>query len=326
MWDTVGKTAPVFGAISSVAGWVTKNQILDELKKHNVTITQIADGIDVALASQNIVLPQAQEVDFRKVNHLFVPARKALKTDIVASGFLRTPGKLREQFAQNPWDLLDTPTPIALVDLNRSPDWIPVLFEWENQLYVGWQKRGMLKSTAGLEVHFEPAAWVPTVARDQPSDHVLGSIHDLIRNSKIIEQESKTKETQSSKAKPSSPRPPKPASEIPSATSKTPSSPKAATQSVAGPSQRSGAVKSFNPTRGYGFITPDDGGTDIFVHSSDVEQAGLATLTDGQRVSFEIGPGRNNKLKAVNLKLVHEKVASQKQSGSQIPNMSKPRK
>ena len=49
-----------------------------------------------------------------------------------------------------------------------------------------------------------------------------------------------------------------------------------------------GTVKWFNTTKGYGFIKPDDGGSDTFVHISAVERAGLSSLAEGQKVSFEI--------------------------------------
>ncbi|MAZ84972.1 cold-shock protein [Pseudohoeflea suaedae] len=50
----------------------------------------------------------------------------------------------------------------------------------------------------------------------------------------------------------------------------------------------SGTVKWFNTTKGYGFIQPDDGGNDVFVHISAVERAGLRSLNDGQKVNYEI--------------------------------------
>ena len=62
-----------------------------------------------------------------------------------------------------------------------------------------------------------------------------------------------------------------------------------------------GTVKWFNPAKGFGFIEPDDGGEDAFVHISAVEQAGLSTLQEGQKVNFEIQPGRNGKSSAENL-------------------------
>ena len=62
-----------------------------------------------------------------------------------------------------------------------------------------------------------------------------------------------------------------------------------------------GIVKWFNPAKGYGFIQPDDGSRDVFVHISAVEKSGLATLSDGQRVSFELVPGRDGKMAAENL-------------------------
>ncbi|MBI36478.1 MAG: cold-shock protein [Alphaproteobacteria bacterium] len=65
-----------------------------------------------------------------------------------------------------------------------------------------------------------------------------------------------------------------------------------------------GTVKWFNPTKGYGFIEPEDGSKDAFVHISAVERAGLTTLTEGQKVSFELEPGQNGKSSAENLSVV----------------------
>jgi len=65
-----------------------------------------------------------------------------------------------------------------------------------------------------------------------------------------------------------------------------------------------GTVKWFNPAKGFGFINPDDGGNDAFVHISAVERAGLNTLAEGQRVSYDLEPGKNGKSAAENLKLV----------------------
>jgi CspA family cold shock protein len=62
-----------------------------------------------------------------------------------------------------------------------------------------------------------------------------------------------------------------------------------------------GTVKWFNPTKGYGFIKPEDGSKDVFVHISAVERAGMNSLSEGQRVSFEVSMERG-KAAAVNLK------------------------
>jgi CspA family cold shock protein len=65
-----------------------------------------------------------------------------------------------------------------------------------------------------------------------------------------------------------------------------------------------GTVKFFNSEKGYGFIKPDDGGRDIFVHVTAVERAGLRTLTEGQRITFDIEPDKKGKgPKAVELKV-----------------------
>jgi CspA family cold shock protein len=64
-----------------------------------------------------------------------------------------------------------------------------------------------------------------------------------------------------------------------------------------------GKVKWFNTQKGYGFIAPDDGGADIFVHISALQQSGLTELRDGQAVEFQIEPGKGGKTAATKLKL-----------------------
>ena len=63
-----------------------------------------------------------------------------------------------------------------------------------------------------------------------------------------------------------------------------------------------GTVKFFIATKGFGFIAPQDGSKDVFVHISAVERAGLSTLTENQKVSFDLERGNNGKSSAVNLK------------------------
>jgi len=65
-----------------------------------------------------------------------------------------------------------------------------------------------------------------------------------------------------------------------------------------------GKVKFFNTTRGFGFIEPEDGSKDAFVHISAVERAGLPGLEEGQRVEYELQPGRDGKSSAEDLKLL----------------------
>ena len=64
-----------------------------------------------------------------------------------------------------------------------------------------------------------------------------------------------------------------------------------------------GTVKWFNPTKGYGFIQPADGGKDVFVHISAVERSGIDRLNEGATVEFEIVSGQGGKQAAENLKL-----------------------
>lgn len=62
-----------------------------------------------------------------------------------------------------------------------------------------------------------------------------------------------------------------------------------------------GTVKWFNAQKGYGFIQPDDGSKDVFVHISAVERAGMRSLNEGQKLSFDLERGQQGKTSAVNL-------------------------
>ena len=64
-----------------------------------------------------------------------------------------------------------------------------------------------------------------------------------------------------------------------------------------------GTVKFYNATKGFGFISPDQGGKDAFVHATALERAGLSGLADGQKVSYELERGRDGRESAVNLQL-----------------------
>jgi CspA family cold shock protein len=70
------------------------------------------------------------------------------------------------------------------------------------------------------------------------------------------------------------------------------------------PNMSFGTVKWFNTTKGYGFIHPEDGTADVFVHISDVERSGLGSLKEGQRIGYELMRGKNGKSNATNLKAV----------------------
>ncbi len=71
-----------------------------------------------------------------------------------------------------------------------------------------------------------------------------------------------------------------------------------------------GTVKWFNLAKGFGFIEPEDGSKDAFVHISSVERAGLMTLNEGQKVSYELQPGQNGNSPAENLKEVSDDDAA----------------
>ena len=67
-----------------------------------------------------------------------------------------------------------------------------------------------------------------------------------------------------------------------------------------------GTVKFFNDSKGYGFIAPDGGGNDAFVHISAVENSGMRTLSQNQRVSYDLQEDRRGKMAAVNLKAAED--------------------
>lgn len=75
-----------------------------------------------------------------------------------------------------------------------------------------------------------------------------------------------------------------------------------------------GTVKFFNESKGYGFIAPEGGGQDAFVHISAVEQSGMSTLRENQRVSYELEQDRRGKMAAVNLKDASDAGASGSES------------
>lgn len=70
-----------------------------------------------------------------------------------------------------------------------------------------------------------------------------------------------------------------------------------------------GKVKWFNPTKGFGFIQPDQGGSDVFVHVSALERAGISTLNENQRVSYELATNKG-KTSAANVKLIGAEAAA----------------
>jgi len=64
-----------------------------------------------------------------------------------------------------------------------------------------------------------------------------------------------------------------------------------------------GTVKFYNSTKGFGFITPDSGGKDAFVHVSALERAGISSLADGQKVTYDLERGRDGRESAINVQL-----------------------
>ena len=77
-----------------------------------------------------------------------------------------------------------------------------------------------------------------------------------------------------------------------------------------------GTVKFFNESKGYGFIAPDGGGNDAFVHISAVENSGMRTLRENQRVSYELQEDRRGKMAAVNIKQAEEATQDQPSAAS----------
>ena len=72
-----------------------------------------------------------------------------------------------------------------------------------------------------------------------------------------------------------------------------------------------GTVKFFNENKGYGFIQPDEGGNDAFVHITAVERSGMRTLCENQRVSYDLDPDRRGKMAATNLRGAEESASAE---------------
>ena len=80
-----------------------------------------------------------------------------------------------------------------------------------------------------------------------------------------------------------------------------------------------GTVKFFNESKGFGFIQPEGGGADAFVHISDVERSGMSTLRENQRISYDLQEDRRGKMAAVNLKAAEDST-SESASDEQAAN------
>jgi len=65
-----------------------------------------------------------------------------------------------------------------------------------------------------------------------------------------------------------------------------------------------GTVKWFNPAKGFGFVEPEDKGKDVFIHISALERAGISGLTEGQKIEYELGAGRDGRTSAEKVKLL----------------------
>lgn len=79
-----------------------------------------------------------------------------------------------------------------------------------------------------------------------------------------------------------------------------------------------GTVKFFNESKGYGFIAPESGGNDAFVHISAVENSGMRTLRENQRVSYDLEQDRRGKMAAVNLKDASDTASSESESAPEV--------
>lgn len=64
-----------------------------------------------------------------------------------------------------------------------------------------------------------------------------------------------------------------------------------------------GTVKWFNPGKGFGFVAPEDGGKDVFIHISALEKAGISGLAEGQKIEYQLAPGRDGRTSAENVRL-----------------------
>jgi hypothetical protein len=163
-----GGIASIYSAIASVGTGRFQDRILALLEEQKGELVRLNEHIHYAPMSAPIRTsePAAKGLDFRDVREILDPVQRAVGANIVASGLLPTPATLQEQLGINPWHCLDAVAPLQYATLDRGSDWVPLMFNHEGMNFLGWQKKGMLKSVLGVDFSDRAESWQPRMVRN----------------------------------------------------------------------------------------------------------------------------------------------------------------
>jgi hypothetical protein len=159
-----GSIGSVYSAISAIGTGTFQERVIELLEKQNQSLIRLSEGILYSPASHNVAFTsnskEREVADIHRIREMLVPVQKTLRSEILSSAIIYTPDKLREEFNLDPWNGLHDIRPARLSNLDKSSDWIALAFEFDNQIFIGWQKKGMLNSILGVSFLAGENAWI----------------------------------------------------------------------------------------------------------------------------------------------------------------------
>ncbi|MET4483435.1 hypothetical protein [Bradyrhizobium sp. F1.13.3] len=174
-----GNVGSTYSAISGVATGRSLDRIVDLLERNHRQLVKLGDGILYSPLSHNVAFQsRAEEItELRRIRELLVPVHVVF-SNIISTAVLRTPDRLRHQFEHDAWNCLYDIRPFTITSFDRESSEVPLLFECDGQMYVGWQKRGMLNSALGLEFSgTDGDAWIQPAPRgDKEAGELISSV------------------------------------------------------------------------------------------------------------------------------------------------------
>ena len=178
--------ASILSYVSSIGTGAKQQRVIELLEQMNGELVKLSDHIHYAPQADPIAVgsPQSKLMDLRELRELLEPVQSAIGKDIISSRILRTPEQLQIQLQQDPWLCLDGVVPLRYAAFDRSADWVPLLFEHGGTHFVGWQKRGMLRSVLGFDFSSSDESWLKRMPLSPPPDTfisgaVTGFQHEL---------------------------------------------------------------------------------------------------------------------------------------------------